>query len=59
MYSPMHRDSRFNDSELVFFFSHMAHVHARDTAGFIAQSLRCETCAHCLTVCASTRRVLL
>ncbi len=63
--SPMHRDSLFNDSEYfridseLLFFPHMARVHARDTAGFIAQNLCCETRAHCLTVCASTRRVLL
>ncbi len=61
--SPMHRNSLFNDSEsilsLFFFFLHMARVCARDAAGFIAQNLRCETRAHCLTVCASTHRVLL
>ncbi len=37
----------------------MARVRARDAAGFIAQNLRCETRAHCLTVCASTHRVFL
>ncbi len=51
MYSPMHRN--------FFFFSQMARVHARDMAGFIAQNLRCEIRAHCLTVCASTHHVLL
>ncbi len=61
--SPMHRNSLFNDSEsilsLFVFFLHMARVRARDAAGFIAQNLRCETRAHCLTMCASTHRVLL
>ncbi len=42
----------------LFFFSAYG-VRARDAAGFIAQNLHCETRAHCLTVCASTRRVLL
>ncbi len=37
----------------------MARVHARDEVGFIAQNLQCETRAHCLTLCASTRHVLL
>ncbi len=53
---PMHRDSLFNDSEyfridselVCFFPPHMGRVRAS-----------CETRAHCLTVCASTRRVLL
>ncbi len=43
----------------LFFFSHMARVRARDAPGFIAQNLRCETRAHCLTMCASTHCVLL
>ncbi len=42
-----------------FFLPHMAGVRSRDTAGFIAQNVHCETHAHCLTVCASTRCVLL
>ncbi len=37
----------------------MARVHARDEVGFIAQNLQCETRAHCLTLCAFTRHVLL
>ncbi len=36
----------------------MARVRARDAVGFIAQNLHCETRVHCLTACASTRRVL-
>ncbi len=60
MYSLMHRDSLFKDSESILsLFLHMACVRARDAAGFIAQNLRCETRAHCLKVCASTRLVLL
>ncbi len=35
----------------------MGCVRTRDAADFIAQNLRCETHAHCLTMCASTRRV--
>ncbi len=68
--SPMHCDSLFNDSEifriveerieiLSLGFSPRICVRARDAAGFIAQNLRCKTRAHCLTVCASTRCVLL
>ncbi len=60
MYSLMNRDSLFKDSESILsLFLHMARVRARDAAGFIAQNLRCETRAHCLTVCASTSLVLL
>ncbi len=51
---PMHCDSLCNDSELVF-SPHMARVHARDAAGFIAQNLRCET----RVALWDTRRVLL
>ncbi len=60
---PMHRNSLFNNSESIlnisFLFSHMARLHATDAVGFIAQNLLCETRAHCFTVCAFTRCVLL
>ncbi len=54
------RKNVFSDaSQFIYFFSQMARVHARDMAGFIAQNLRYEIRAHCLTVCASTHHVLL
>ncbi len=53
----LNRFSIFQNRFWACFFSCIWHVCTRDAAGFIAQNLRCETRAHCLTVCASTRRV--